>query len=109
MLCLQDEELLSTSLIDCIVVDLELYKDDFIPCGHFLIVTCSDPVPVHIELGTVIRRQDMRTTQEKADTILIEQVSLLVSYLVKSFMSQLPRRVYRDKLGFKPSLFAEPL
>ena len=59
-------------LIDCIVVDLELHKDDFIPCGHFLIVTGSDPVPVHIEPGTVNRRQDMRTTQEEADTILID-------------------------------------
>ena len=29
--------------IDCIVVDLELHKDDFIPDGHFLIVTGSDP------------------------------------------------------------------
>ena len=74
-------------LIDCIVVDLEIHKDDFIPCSHILIVTGSDHVPVHIGWGTVIRCQDMRTTQEEADTILIEQVSL-VSYLVKSCMSQ---------------------
>ena len=75
-------------LMDCIVVDLELHKDDFIPCCHFLIVTGSDPVTVHIERGTVIRRQNMRTTQEEADTNLIEQVSLLVRYLVKSCVSQ---------------------
>ena len=75
-------------LMDCIVVDLELHKDDFIPYDHFLIVTGSDPVTVHIELGTVIRRKNMRTTQEETDTNLNEQVSLLVSYLVKSFMSQ---------------------
>ena len=51
--------------INCIVVDFELHKDDFIPCSDFLIVTCNDAVPMHNEQGNVIRRQDMRIIQEK--------------------------------------------
>lgn len=42
------------------------HKDDL--THHKLGVTGSDPVPVEINHGMVIRRQDMVTTQEEGDT-----------------------------------------
>lgn len=48
------------------------HKDDF--TQHKLVLTGSDPVPVEINSGVLIKRQDMKTTQEEADTIIVQQV-----------------------------------
>lgn len=44
--------------------------------GHALIVTSKDPTPVQLALGLVTQCNDLRTTQEEADTIII------IKYLV---------------------------
>lgn len=42
---------------------------------HKLVVTGSDPVPVEINSGVVIKRHDMATTHEEGDTIIVQQVA----------------------------------
>ena len=42
---------------------------------HKLVLTGSDPVPVEINSGVIIKRQDMQTTQEEADTMIAQQVA----------------------------------
>ena len=70
-------------VINMIIQDLVDHKDD--PVTHPLIVTGPDPVPLELpgpcanmDTGEVIFRHDLRTTQEEADTIIVQQV---VSYL----------------------------
>ena len=60
-------------LIALIVEDLVSYKADF--QKHKLVVTGGDPVPVEIANGCVNKRQDMATTQEEGDTLIVQQVS----------------------------------
>ena len=45
-------------------------------------MTGSDPVPVEISSGVVIHRHDMRTAQEEADTIIVQQVAGVKSHTV---------------------------
>lgn len=59
-------------VIKYIVADLIEHKDDVVT--HSLIVTGPDPVPYELPGGVVIRRRDLVTTQEEADTIIIQQV-----------------------------------
>ena len=56
--------------IDLICEDMAFHKDDF--TQHKLVLTGSDPVPMKIN---IIKRQDMKTTQEEADTMIIQQVA----------------------------------
>ena len=37
-----------------------------------LVLTGSDHVPVEINRGFIIKRQDMKTTQEEADTTIVQ-------------------------------------
>ena len=60
-------------LIDLICEDMAFHKDDF--SQHKLVLTGSDPVPVEINRGVIIKRQDMKTTQEEADTMIVQQVA----------------------------------
>ena len=61
-----------------IIQDLEDHKDDAV--AHTLIITGPDPVPLELpgpdesDTGQVIRHHDLRTTQEEADTIILQQV-----------------------------------
>ena len=59
-------------LIDLICEDMAFYKDDI--WQHKLVLTGSDPVPVEINRGVVIKRQDMTTKQEEANTMVVQQV-----------------------------------
>ena len=61
-------------LIDLIVAALQKEKDQFKLCVHKLVVTGSEPVPVEINKGLVIRRCDLKTVQEEADVIMIQQM-----------------------------------
>ena len=60
-------------LIDLICEDMAFHKDDF--SQHKLVLTGSNPVPVVINRGVIIKRQDMKTTQEEADTMIVQQVA----------------------------------
>uniref|UniRef100_UPI00359005F2 uncharacterized protein n=1 Tax=Myxine glutinosa TaxID=7769 RepID=UPI00359005F2 len=60
-------------LIDLICEDMASHKDDF--TQHKLVLTGSDHVPVEINSGVIIKRQDMKTTQEETDTIIVQQVA----------------------------------
>ena len=60
-------------LIEIIINDLKLHADEF--QGKRLVVTGQDPVPIEFSHGQIIQRQDMSTTHEEADTIIIRQVS----------------------------------
>ena len=62
-----------------IIQDFLDHKDDPVP--HRLIITGPDPIPVELpgpaidnDSGRVIYRQDLKTTQEEADTIIVQQV-----------------------------------
>ena len=60
-------------LIDLICEDMAFHKDDI--SQHKLVLTGSDPVPVEINRGVIIKRQDMKTKQEEADTMIVQQVA----------------------------------
>ena len=60
-------------LIDIICEIMAFHNDDFSP--HKLVLTGSDLVPVEINRGVVIKRQDMKTTQEEADTMIVQKVA----------------------------------
>lgn len=64
-------------LIDLICEDVVSHKNDFMP--NKLVVTGRDPLPVEINHGVVIRRQDMRITHEEADTLIVQQVASVQS------------------------------
>ena len=57
-----------------IVAALQKEKDQFKLCGHKLVVTGRDPIPVEIHKGLVIRCCDLKTMQEEADVIMIKQI-----------------------------------
>ena len=61
-------------LIDLIVAALQKEKDHFKLCIHKLVVTGREPVTVEINKGLVIRRCDLKTVQEEADIIMIQQM-----------------------------------
>ena len=61
-------------LIALIVVAFMNRKDDTV--RHSLVITGADPVPTEIINGLTIRRQDLRTTHEEADLIIVQQVHL---------------------------------
>ena len=60
-------------LIALIVEDLVSHKTDF--QKHKLVVTGRDPVPVEITNGCVNKSQDMATTQEEGDALIVQHVS----------------------------------
>jgi len=60
-------------LIDIIVSDLRLHANEF--QTKRLVVTGKDPFPTELYQGQTFQRNDMWTTQEEADTIIIQQVS----------------------------------
>ena len=59
-------------LIDLICEGMAFHKDDI--SQHKLVLTGSDPVAVEINMGVIIKRQDMKTKQELADTMVVQQV-----------------------------------
>ena len=59
--------------IDLTYKDIILDKNDFVQ--HMIVATCSDFVPMEIHKAVHINRQDMATTQEEADTIIVQQVA----------------------------------
>ncbi len=58
-------------LIDLILADFIEHKNDF---TRRVVVTGADPAPVEINAGLNIRRQDIATGHEEADSIIIHQV-----------------------------------
>ena len=63
-----------------IIQDLQDHKDD--PVAHTLIITGPHPVPIELpgpsgdtKTGVLIQRMNLRTTQEEADTIILQQVT----------------------------------
>ncbi|KAJ8375438.1 hypothetical protein SKAU_G00060180 [Synaphobranchus kaupii] len=58
-------------LIDLICEDMASHKDDF--TQHKLVLTGRDPV--EINSGVIIKCQDMKTTEEEADTMIVQQVA----------------------------------
>ena len=63
--------------IDLIVAALQKENDQFKLCVHKLVVTGREPVPVEINKGLVIRRCDLKTVQEEADVIMIQQMIVI--------------------------------
>ena len=59
-------------LIDLICERMTFHKDDI--SQHKLVLIGSDPVLVEINKGVIIKRQDMKTKQEEADTMVVQQV-----------------------------------
>ena len=51
---------------------MAFHKDDI--SQHKLVLSGSDPVPVEINSGVIIKRQDMTTKQQEADTMVVQQV-----------------------------------
>ena len=60
-------------LIDLICEDMAFHKDYLLQ--YKLVLTGSDPVPVEINSGFIIKRQDMKSRQEEADTMIVQQVA----------------------------------
>ena len=60
-------------LIDIIVSDLRLHADEF--QTKRLVVTGKDLFPTELYQGQTFQRNDMWTTQEEVNTIIIQQVS----------------------------------
>ena len=74
-----------------IIADLIGHKDDIVE--HSVIVTGPDPVPLELPgptgdtmIGKIIQRDDLFTTQEEADTIIVQQVHFYV-HLIEYFMN----------------------
>ena len=59
--------------IDLMCEDMAFHKDYV--SQHKLVLTGSDHVPVEINRGVVIKRQDMKTTQEETDTMIVQQMA----------------------------------
>ena len=90
-------------IIDMIIQDLIAHRVDRV--AHSLVVTGPDPVPVEIPgplastaTGILIDRHDLRTTQEEADTIIVQQVS--ITYIFLSNKKEL-------KISFHPMLWSK--
>ena len=60
-------------LIDLMCEDMAFHKDYF--PQHKLVLTVSNPVHVEINRGVVIKRQDIKTTHEEADIMIVQQVA----------------------------------
>ena len=60
-------------LIDLICEDMAFNNDEF--SQHELVLTGSDHVQVVINRGVIIKRQYMKTTQEEAHTMIVQQVA----------------------------------
>ena len=60
-------------LIDLMCEDMAFHKDYF--SQHKLVLPGSDPVHVEINRGVIIKRKDMKITQEEADTMIVQQVA----------------------------------
>ena len=60
-------------LIDLICEDIKTHSD--FSTNKKLVVTGNDPVPVEINKGAIIQRQDMKTMQEEADAMIVHQVA----------------------------------
>ena len=60
-------------LIDLICDDMAFHKDYF--SQHKLLLTGSESVSAEINRCVIIKRQDMNTTQEEADTTIVQQVA----------------------------------
>ncbi len=77
--CLPAQKLILTvtrnksQLIYLICKDLTSNRDDFMQ--HKLVITGSDPVSVDINSCILIKVMDMTTTQEEADTIIVQHVA----------------------------------
>jgi len=65
-------------LINLIIETLRERRRQFIPTNHKLVVTGPDPVPVEINEGSTVPRDDMRNTQEEADVIIIHHLLIIV-------------------------------
>ena len=81
-------------MIDLIIKDFMDHKDDVV--AHTLMITGSDPIPVELpgpfdgsHTGLAIRRQDLRTTQEEADTMIVQQASMNVLIICYHWRSSL--------------------
>ena len=51
---------------------MAFHKDDISQHKHVL--SGSDPMPVEINRGVIIKRQDMKTKQEETDAMVVQQV-----------------------------------
>lgn len=60
-------------LIKLIIADFLAHKEDIV--SHSLVITGPDSVPVELPGGAILQRFDLKTTQEEADTILVQQVN----------------------------------
>ena len=60
--------------IDLMCEDMA-FRNDCFSSQNKLVLTGSDPVPVEINRGVIIKRQHMTTTQEEADTMIVQQVA----------------------------------
>ena len=63
------------ALVELVCEDLLKYKDDFLL--HRLVITGSQSVPVELYKGLIIQRQDLKTTQEEGDTIILHHLSVV--------------------------------
>ena len=64
-------------------------SDQFKLCGHKLVVTGRDPIPVEINKGIVIRRCDLKTVQEETDVIMSQQMIAISEVLDGTAMNVL--------------------
>ena len=64
-------------LINFIIQDLIEHKDD--EAKHSLVVTGPEKIPIELYCGINIRRRDLETNKEEADTIILQQVNLHVN------------------------------
>ena len=63
-------------LIELICKDIMTHSHLLISTTKKLVITGAGPVPVEINPGSVIiHRQDMKTMQEEADTMIVQQVA----------------------------------
>jgi hypothetical protein len=61
-------------LINLIVLNLQKAKNQLKDCGHKLILTAFDPIPMEISKGHIIPRPDLENTHEEADVIIVHQM-----------------------------------
>ena len=63
-------------LIELICKDIMTHSHLLIFTTKELVITSTDPVPVEINPGSIIiHRQDMKTMQEEADTMIVQKVA----------------------------------
>ena len=71
-----------TQIINIIISDLKEHKDDHV--AHTLVIKGPEPVPIELpgpagdtDTEVLIFRHDLRTVQEEADTIIVQQVTVI--------------------------------